>query len=57
MSILVDELQAFRSKRAGTVYESVGIASKTEIEEMRELAQKLSNRVNAWMKAHHKELL
>jgi hypothetical protein len=54
---LVDELQAFRAKRGGTVYETVGIASESEIEEMRELAVKLSDRVNGWMKAHHKELL
>ena len=54
---LVDELQAFRGKRGGTVYDSVGIASETEIEEMRALAVDLSGKVNAWLKAHHKELL
>lgn len=56
-SALVDELQAFRGKRGGTVYESVGIASKTEIDEMRELAVKLNLLVDVWMKAHHKDLL
>ncbi len=54
---LVDELQAFRGKRGGTVYESVGIASKTEIDEMRELAVKLNELVDVWMKAHHSHLL
>jgi hypothetical protein len=54
---LVDELQAFRGKRGGTVYESVGIASDSEIEDMRKLAVDLSGRVIAWLKAHHKDLL
>lgn len=54
---LVDELQAFRGKRGGTVYESVGIASESEIQEMRQLAVELSDHVMAWLKTHHRELL
>lgn len=54
---LVDELQAFRGKRGGTVYESVGIASESEIEDMQKLAEGLSAQVIAWLKAHHPELL
>ena len=49
--------QQFRAQRGGTVYETVGIASESEIEEVRELAVRLSDRVNVWMKAQHKELL
>jgi len=54
---VVDSLQAFRAKRGGGIYESTGIASDSEIEELRSLAAKVRNRVLAWMKAEHPELL
>jgi hypothetical protein len=54
---LVDALQAFRGKRGGAVYESVGIASENEIEEMRTLAVELNDLVLVWMNAYHKDLL
>lgn len=54
---LVDELQAFRGKRGGTVYESVGIASGTEIEELRNLAIDLNQRVRLWLQSSHPSLL
>ena len=56
-SELVDALQAFRAKRGGTVYESVGIASETEITELRDLAADLRGRVIDWMKLKHPDLL
>lgn len=54
---LVDEPQAFRSKRGGTVYESVGIATDSEIRDLHKLAVELNDRVATWLKAHHKNLL
>lgn len=54
---LVDSLQAFRAKRGGAVYESVGIASGTEIDELRNLALELRDRVMKWLKKNHKSLL
>ncbi|HET6251204.1 MAG TPA: hypothetical protein VFE47_26210 [Tepidisphaeraceae bacterium] len=52
----VDELQSFKAKRGGAVYESTGIASETEISELRNLAEKLRNRVQAWLLAEHPAL-
>jgi hypothetical protein len=46
-------LQAFRAKRAGAVYESVGIASVTEIDELRDLAAELRDRLTAWLRQQH----
>lgn len=54
---LADPLQAFRAKRGGAVYESVGIASGTEIEELRNLAVELRDRVTAWLRQHHPDLI
>ena len=52
-----DTLQAFRAKRAGAVYESTGIASETEIQDLRALASELRRRVLAWMRQAYSELL
>ncbi|MGC8561282.1 MAG: hypothetical protein ACP5O1_11460 [Phycisphaerae bacterium] len=54
---LVNTLQAFRAKRAGGIYESTGIASDAEIEELRALALNLKDRVTNWVKANHAPLL
>jgi hypothetical protein len=54
---VVDSLQTFRAKRGGGIYQATGIASDTEIEELRDLAKALQNRVLAWLRAHHAPLL
>ena len=54
---LVNTLQAFRAKRGGGIYESTGIASDAEIEELRALALNLKDRVTNWVKANHAPLL
>jgi hypothetical protein len=54
---VVIPLQAFRSKRGGGIYETTGIASNTEIEELRLLAMSLRDRVLAWLSTTHPELL
>ena len=54
---LVEQLQAFRSKRGGAVYEMTGIATETEINELRDLAAGLRQRLLAWLKREHAELL
>ena len=46
-SELVDELQAFKSKRGGAIYEMTGIATETEIGDLRNLATELRDRVRA----------
>jgi hypothetical protein len=53
---LVDALQAFRAKRGGAVYESVGIATENEIEELRNLAVELHGRVAKWLQENHPQL-
>ena len=54
---VVDPLQAFRAKRGGGIYESTGIASDTEIEELRGLAEDLRDRVLRWLRKHQPHLL
>jgi hypothetical protein len=54
---LVEALQAFKSKRGGVVYEMIGIASETEISDLRALAQELRDRVRGWLKREHPQLL
>lgn len=49
--------QAATVALGGTVYESVGIVSETEIGELRELAQDLRDRVIEWMSTQHPDLL
>ena len=53
----VDTLQAFRAKRGGGIYESTGVASNTEIEELGVLAKQLQIRVLDWIRANHAHLL
>jgi hypothetical protein len=53
----VNELQAFKAKRAASVYEMIGIASETEIDGLRNLALELRDQVLAWMKKTHPSLL
>jgi hypothetical protein len=54
---IVDPLQAFRAKRGGGIYETTGIASDSEIDELRSLALGLRDRVLAWLRKAHAELL
>jgi hypothetical protein len=54
---IVDALQAFRARRGGGIYETTGIASDTEIEELRDLACDLRDRVKAWLVKEHPALL
>ena len=54
---IADIFQAFRAKRGGGIYETTGIASDTEIEELRNLAARLRGRVRAWLKKEHQDLL
>lgn len=54
---LVDELHAFKSKRGGAVYETTGIASETEIADLRKLAMELRDRVRAWLRQTHSTFL
>jgi hypothetical protein len=54
---MVDALQAFRAKRGGGIYETTGVASNTEIEELRTLAIQLRERVLDWLRTQHKHLL
>jgi hypothetical protein len=54
---IVDPLQKFRAKRGGGIYEATGIASDTEIEELRTLAVNLRDRVLEWMRKAHADLL
>ena len=53
---LVDELQAFMSKRGGAVYEMTGIATETEIDGLRKLAIELRDRARAWLEKTHPSL-
>jgi hypothetical protein len=53
----IDELQAFKSKRGGAVYEMTGIASETEITQLCTLAMNLRDRVRAWLRHNHPQLL
>jgi hypothetical protein len=54
---IVDPLQAFRAKRGGGIYETTGVASDTEVEELRMLAFSLQDRVLAWLRKTHANLL
>jgi hypothetical protein len=54
---IVDPLQAFRARRGGGIYEATGIASDTEIDELRNLATSLRGRVLTWLKKMHADLL
>ena len=54
---VVNALQAFKAKRGGSVYEATGIASTTEVEELRDLANELCNRVRQWLTTSQPSLL
>jgi hypothetical protein len=54
---MIDALQAFRAKRAGAIYETAGVATGMEVEELRKLASELRRIVLAWIKKHHPALL
>jgi hypothetical protein len=54
---IVDVLQVFRAKRGGGIYETTGVASDTEIDELRTLASNLRGCVLDWLKKSHSHLL
>lgn len=54
---IVDPLQAFRAKRTGSIYETTGVASNTEIDELRTLATSLRDQVLTWLRRTHAEFL
>lgn len=53
----VDELQMFRAKRGGMIYEMIGIASESEIRDLCRLAVELRDRVRAWLEQNHPGLV
>ncbi len=56
-SQLIALLQVFRAKRGGGIYETTGIASNAEIDELRALAEKLHRSLGQWLKKKHPRLL
>jgi hypothetical protein len=52
----VTMLQAFRAKRGGGVYESTGVATQTEIRELRRLAGDLFARLKNYIRTLHPSL-
>lgn len=54
---IIDPLQVFRAKRGSGIYDMTGIASTSEIEELRSLATGLRQKVLKWLKEEHAELL
>ena len=50
-------LDAFRKKRNVSDYDRAGTTSEAEVAELRTLATKLRERVVAWVKTNHAELL
>src|SRR5438045_6507586 len=53
---LVDTLQQCRARRGGGIYETTGIASEAEVQELRELAMTLRDRVRMWLKKNRPDL-
>lgn len=53
----VSRLDAFRKRRNSAEYDTAGITSDTEAEEMRKLARSISERVRAWLKERHAKLV
>lgn len=53
----VARLDAFRKRRNSTEYDTAGITSDSEADEMRNLARSVSERVRAWLKQHHAHLV
>ncbi|MCE5272644.1 HEPN domain-containing protein [bacterium] len=54
---LVDKFDAFRKKRNISQYDSAGLVSEKEAEEMKALALELKSRVTEWLKTNHPEML
>jgi hypothetical protein len=54
---LVNHLDAFRKKRNITGYERVGLVSDADAEAMRKLAIGLRDKVVAWLRKHHPQLV
>ena len=54
---LIAQLDQFRKKRNVSDYERAGAASEKEAGEMEALAKGLRQRVEAWLKAKHPELM
>jgi hypothetical protein len=54
---LVGALDGFRKKRNVMEYERAGVVSKTEADEMVELAKELKASVEQWLRDRHPELL
>lgn len=50
-------LDAFRKRRNSSEYDTAGITSDAEANEMRDLARQISKRVREWLKQHHPQLL
>ena len=48
-----EALQAFRAKRAGGIYEAIGVASAEEVEQLRRLARALFERVSRYVSSQH----
>ncbi len=57
VAALVAELDAYRKKRNIGGYERAGLVSDLEAVEMHSLAVKLRRDAEAWLRAHHPELL
>lgn len=53
----VARLDAFRKRRNSTEYDTAGVTSDSEADEMRMLAGDVAGRVRAWLKEHHANLL
>jgi hypothetical protein len=52
----VAQLQTFRAKRGGGIYEETDVATDAELTALRELAARLFDRVRAWVAANHAAL-
>jgi len=50
-------LDAFRKRRNNSEYDTAGMTSDSEADEMRKLARSISERVRTWLKEHHARLL
>ena len=54
---LITQLDQFRKKRNISDYERAGVISEQEVKEMVALAKDLRDKVIAWLKTNHPELL
>jgi len=53
---IIDQLDKFRQKRNISDYERAGLVTEQEAEEMIELAKKLRDDVEKWLRAQHPQL-